>query len=235
MAQSHPQLALVTGANRGIGLELVKQLAAGGARVLLGSRSGSGEAVAHDLRAQGLDVTYLPLDVDDPDSIAQAARTIQEQYGRLDILINNAGVCLDEEYGLLEIPAGLLERTMGTNFFGVYQLTRALLPLMQSRNYGRIINVSSGWGSLASMSEPGAGAYKLSKLAVNGMTQLLAAEVSGNIKINAVCPGWVRTDMGGPHAPRTPQQAAEGILRLIARGDDIPNGGFFRDGVPIPW
>ncbi|MGB8954628.1 MAG: SDR family oxidoreductase [Tumebacillaceae bacterium] len=235
MTTSHPQLALVTGANRGIGLELVKQLAAGGAKVLLGSRSESGSAVAHDLRAQGLDVTYLPLDVDNPDSIAQAARTIQEQYGRLDILINNAGVSLDEEYGLLDIPAGLLERTMGTNFFGVYHLTRALMPLMQAQNYGRILNVSSGWGSLASMREPGAGAYKLSKLAVNGMTQLLAAEVSGNMKINAVCPGWVQTDMGGPHAPRTAQQAAEGILRLLAMGENIPNGGFFRDGQPIPW
>jgi NAD(P)-dependent dehydrogenase (short-subunit alcohol dehydrogenase family) len=235
MAQFHGQLALVTGANRGIGLELVKQLAAGGARVLLGSRSGNGETVAQELRAQELDVTYLPLDIDNPDSIAQTARTIQEQYGRLDVLINNAGVCIDEEYGLLEIPAGLLERTMGTNFFGVYHLTRALLPLMQAQNYGRIINVSSEWGSLASMREPGAGAYKLSKLAVNGMTQLLAAEVTGNIRINAVCPGWVQTDMGGPHAPRTAQQAAEGILRLLAMGENIPNGGFFRDGQPISW
>lgn len=228
-------LALVTGSNRGIGLELVKQLASLGYHVLLGSRRADAEKMADSLRLQGLDVSFLLLDVDDLDSIKTAARLIEEQHGRIDVLINNAGVYLDEGIGLLTAADDVFERTMKTNLYGPYHLIRALLPMMQKQKYGRIVNISSGYGSMEEMRHPGAGSYKLSKLALNGMTQLLAAEVSGNIKINAVCPGWVRTDMGGPHAPRSVEEAAKSIMWLVAMDHNGPHGGFFRDGQPISW
>jgi NAD(P)-dependent dehydrogenase (short-subunit alcohol dehydrogenase family) len=124
---------------------------------------------------------------------------------------------------------------MRTNFFGAYYVIHSFMPLMEKQRYGRIINVSSELGAMRDMSVQGAGAYKLSKLALNGLTQLVAAEIKGDIKINAVCPGWVSSDMGGPSAPRTPKQAAESILWLATIGPEGPNGGFFRDGKPIGW
>lgn len=235
ISQQIKPLALVTGSNRGIGLELVKQLASVGYHVLLGSRRADAEEIAESLRLQGVDVSFLLLDVDDQGSIMTAARMIEEQHGRIDVLINNAGVYLDEGIGLLRVADDVLERTMKTNLYGPYYLIRALLPMMQKQKYGRIVNISSGYGSMEEMRSPGTGSYKLSKLALNGMTQLMAAEVSGNIKINAVCPGWVRTDMGGPHAPRSAEEAAKSILWLVTMDQNGPHGGFFRDGQPISW
>lgn len=144
------------------------------------------------------------LDVNDQESIRQAANTVDERYGRLDVLINNAGVYLDENKGLAAMDPSILERTMATNFFGAYHVIRSFIPLMEKRGYGRIINVSSEFGAMSEMSYSGVGAYKLSKLALNGLTRLVAAETTGDIKINAVDPGWVSSDMGGPSAPRTP-------------------------------
>ncbi|MGZ6507277.1 MAG: SDR family NAD(P)-dependent oxidoreductase [Tumebacillaceae bacterium] len=235
MNQPKKPLALVTGSNRGIGLELVKQLAASGYHVVLGSRRANAEEISDSLRAQGFDVSFLLLDVDDLDSINHAARIIEEQHGRIDVLINNAGVYLDEGIGLLDVPIDVLEKTMKTNLMGPYYLSRAILPMMQKQKYGRIVNISSGYGSMEEMRHQGTGAYKLSKLALNGMTQLLAVEVSGNVKINAVCPGWVRTDMGGPHASRSVEDAVKSILWLVTLDEKGPHGGFFRDGQPISW
>ncbi|MFS0879113.1 SDR family NAD(P)-dependent oxidoreductase [Metabacillus niabensis] len=124
---------------------------------------------------------------------------------------------------------------MATNFFGVYDVIRSFIPLMEKQGYGRIINISSEYGANSELSYPGVGAYKLSKFALNGLTRLVAAEVNGDIKINAVDPGWVRTDMGGPSAPKTPREAAESIIWLATIGHEGPSGAFFRDGKQIPW
>jgi NAD(P)-dependent dehydrogenase (short-subunit alcohol dehydrogenase family) len=129
----------------------------------------------------------------------------------------------------------ILEKTMATNFFGVYHVIHSFIPLMEKQRYGRIINISSEYGAMSEMSYQGVDAYKLSKLALNGLTQLVAAEIKGDIKINAVDPGWVSSDMGGPSAPRTPKQAAESILWLATIGPEGPNGGFFRNGRRIDW
>ncbi|MED4227980.1 SDR family NAD(P)-dependent oxidoreductase [Neobacillus cucumis] len=230
------QVALVTGGNRGIGYELVKQLALKGFQVILTSRDPKmGHEAAQKLKEFNLDVSVVEMDVNNQESIHQAAMTINERYGRLDVLINNAGVYLEENKKLVALDPSILERTMATNFFGAYHVIRSFIPLMEKQGYGRIINISSEYGAMSDLSYPGVGAYKLSKFALNGLTQLVAAEISGDIKINAVDPGWVSSDMGGPSAPRTPRQAAELILLLATTGPEGPNGGFFRDGKQIPW
>jgi NAD(P)-dependent dehydrogenase (short-subunit alcohol dehydrogenase family) len=230
------KVALVTGGNRGIGYELVKQLAQKGFKVILASRdSEMGHEVAQKLKESNLDVSLLVMDVNNQESIRQAAITVNERYGKLDVLINNAGVYLEENKKLVAMDPSILEKTMATNFFGVYHVIRSFIPLMEKQGYGRIINVSSEYGAMSEMSYPGVGAYKLSKFALNGLTRLVAAEINSDIKINAVDPGWVSSDMGGPSAPRTPKQAAESIIWLATIGPEGPSGGFFRDGKPIDW
>lgn len=230
------QVALVTGGNRGIGNELVKQLALNGFTVILASRDPEmGHEAAQKLKELDLDVPCIEMDVTNQESIHQASVTINEKYGRVDVLINNAGVYLDENEKLLAMDPSILEKTMAINFFGAYHVIRSFIPLMEKQGYGRIINVSSEYGAMSEMSYPGVGAYKLSKLALNGLTQLVAGEIKGDIKINAVDPGWVSSDMGGPSAPKTPRQAAESILWLTTIGPEGPNGGFFRDGKRIDW
>jgi NAD(P)-dependent dehydrogenase (short-subunit alcohol dehydrogenase family) len=230
------KVALVSGGNRGIGYELVKQLALNGFKAILASRDPEmSHEAAQKLKESNLDVSFVVMDVDNQESIRQAAMTVNERYGRLDVLINNAGVYLDENEKLLTMEPSILEGTMTTNFFGAYHVIRSFIPLMEKQGYGRIINVSSEYGAMSEMSYQGVGAYKLSKLALNGLTRLVAAEINGDIKINAVDPGWVSTDMGGPSAPRTPKQAAESILWLATIGPEGPNGEFFRDGRRIDW
>jgi NAD(P)-dependent dehydrogenase (short-subunit alcohol dehydrogenase family) len=230
------QVALVTGGNRGIGYELVRQLALKGFKVIMASRNPeTGQVAAQKLKESNLDVSFVEMDVENQESISQAAIAVNEWYGRLDVLINNAGVYLDKNEKLLNMEPSILEGTLATNFFGAYHVIRSFIPLMEKRGYGRIINVSSEYGAMSDMSYPGVGAYKLSKFALNGLTRLVAAEISGDIKINAVDPGWVSSDMGGPSAPRTPKQAAQSILWLATIGPEGPNGGFFRDGKQIDW
>lgn len=230
------KVALVTGGNRGMGYELVKQLALNGYQAILTSRDPEkGHAAAEKLRELALDVSFVWMDVDQPESIRQAAITVKEQYERVDVLINNAGVYLDGAEGLTTMDPSILQQTMATNFFGAYHVIRTFIPLMQEQGYGRVINVSSEYGAMSEMAYRGAGAYKLSKLALNGLTRLVAAEVNGDIKINAVDPGWVQTDMGGAAAPRTPRQAVASILWLATIGPEGPNGEFFRDGKRIDW
>jgi NAD(P)-dependent dehydrogenase (short-subunit alcohol dehydrogenase family) len=230
------KVALVTGGNRGIGYELVKQLALKGFKVILASRNPEmGHEAAQKLKESNLDVSFVVIDVNDQESIAHAATTVNEEYGRLDVLINNAGVYLDQNEKLLNMEPSILEGTMSTNFFGAYHVIRSFIPLMKKQGYGRVINISSEYGAISEMSHQGVGAYKLSKLALNGLTRLVAAEIKGDIKINAVDPGWVSTDMGGSSAPKTPEQAAESILWLAAIGPEGPNGGFFRDKKQIDW
>jgi NAD(P)-dependent dehydrogenase (short-subunit alcohol dehydrogenase family) len=173
------KVALVTGGNRGIGYELVKQLALKGFKVILASRDlEMGHEAAQKLKESNLDVSFVVLDVDNQESIRQAAITVNEQYGRLDVLINNAGVYLDEIEKLLTMEPYIIERTMATNFFGVYHVIRSFIPIMEKQGYGRIINVSSEYGAMSEMSYPGVGAYKLSKFALNGLTRLVAAEIN---------------------------------------------------------
>ena len=195
----------------------------------------TGHEAAQKLKESNLDVSFVVLDVDNQESIRQAAITVNEQYGRLDVLINNAGVYLEENQKLVVMDPSIFERTMTTNFFGAYHVICSFIPLMEKQGYGRIINVSSEYGAMSELSSPGVGAYKLSKFALNGLTRLVAAEIIGDIKINAVDPGWVSSDMGGPSAPRTPKQAAESILWLATVGSEGPNGGFFKDGMQIEW
>ncbi|GAB1770556.1 SDR family oxidoreductase [Priestia megaterium] len=234
--EKHTKVALVTGGNRGIGYELVRQLAVDGFKVILTSRnSESGHKAMQKLKDSHLDVSFLTMDINNQTSIGQAAAKVSEQYGRLDVLINNAGIYLDKNQKLVDMDPSVLEKTLETNFFGAYHVIRSFMPLMEQQAYGRIINVSSEYGAMSEMSSPGVGAYKLSKLILNGLTQLIAAESTKDIKINAVDPGWVSSDMGGPSAPRTPQQAASSILWLATIGPEGPSGGFFKDGKQINW
>ncbi|MBX9968059.1 SDR family oxidoreductase [Priestia aryabhattai] len=234
--KKHAKVALVTGGNRGIGYELVRQLAMDGFKVILTSRnSESGHAAVQKLKESHLDVSFVAMDISSEASIRQAAATVNEQYERLDVLINNAGIYLDKNQKIVNLDPSVLEKTLETNFFGAYHVIRSFMPLMEQQAYGRIINVSSEYGAMSEMSSPGVGAYKLSKLILNGLTQLIAAESNNDININAVDPGWVSSDMGGPSAPRTPQQAARSILWLATIGPERPSGGFFKDGKQINW
>ena len=224
--------ALVSGGNRGIGLEVCRQLGALGHRVLLGAREpAKGEAAAAPLRAQGLDVTPVALDVADPDSVTRLAAARPE----VDILVNNAGVYLDEGRRPLELDEAVLRDTLEVNLLGAFRLCRAFVPGMAARGWGRVASVSSGMGQLADMGG-GSLAYRLSKTALNALTRVLAQEVDGrHVKVNAACPGWVRTDMGGAHATRPVEQGAETVVWLATLPEDGPTGGLFRDKRPIPW
>ncbi|MED3817574.1 SDR family oxidoreductase [Priestia megaterium] len=234
--ENHTKVALVTGGNRGIGYELVRQLAMKGFKVILTSRnSETGHKAVQKLKDSHLDVSFLTMDINNQTSIGQAAAKVSEQYGKLDVLINNAGIYLDKNQKLVNLDPSVLEKTLETNFFGAYHVIRSFMPLMEQQAYGRIINVSSEYGAMSEMSSSGVGAYKLSKLILNGLTQLIAVESTKDIKINAVDPGWVSSDMGGPSAPRTPQQAARSILWLATIGPEGPSGFFFKDGKQIDW
>ncbi|MBD2099199.1 SDR family oxidoreductase [Trichocoleus sp. FACHB-591] len=234
---SDRKIAVVTGANRGLGLETSRQLAKQGVYIILTSRDqAKGQAVVQQLQSEGLEVGYHPLDVTDAASVQQLAQFVRDQFGHLEILVNNAGIGLDFDNGsLFNLQIETLAQTLQTNLYGPILLSQALIPLMQIRGYGRVVNVSSGAGQLSEMNS-GYPSYRMSKTALNALTRILANELQGsNILVNSVCPGWVRTDMGGPDAPRTPEQGADTIAWLATLPDGGPTGGFFRDRQPIPW
>jgi len=197
------RFALVTGGNRGIGLETCRQLAARGVNVILASRDPDrGAAAVEALAREGLTLVQCTLDVTRPEDIELALEFVRSTCGRLDVLVNNAGVYLDEQTSILDLSLTDFRLTMETNFYGPLSLCRAFAPLMRRQRYGRIVNVSSGYGALSEMGA-GAPAYSISKAALNALTCVLADELrGGDIKVNAACPGWVHTDMGGPAAPR---------------------------------
>jgi NAD(P)-dependent dehydrogenase (short-subunit alcohol dehydrogenase family) len=230
------KIVLVTGGNRGIGFEVCRQLAKAGLHVILGSRDRDhGRSAADRLSKGGIKVHSLPLDVTDPGSIRSIKSAIEEEYGRLDVLINNAGVYLDEATGLLELDDEIFRRTMEVNFYGPLRLCQAFVPKMIERGYGRVVNVSSGMGAIGDLGGRGS-AYGLSKLALNGLTRAVSSDTARwNIKVNSACPGWVRTEMGGSSAPRSPEKGAETIVWLATLDKDGPTGGFFRDRKSIPW
>jgi NAD(P)-dependent dehydrogenase (short-subunit alcohol dehydrogenase family) len=240
MPSSKERIALVTGANRGLGLETSRQLALQGIRVILTSRdTAKGEVALQVLQAEGLPAEYQPLDVADPQGVQLLADTIEARHGHLDILVNNAGVFPDSQDhgGASVLTAGVdsITRAFDTNTLGPLRLCQALVPLMRRNGYGRIVNVASGMGQLAEMNG-GYPAYRLSKTALNALTRILADELAGTgILVNSVCPGWVRTDMGGPSATRTIEEGVETIVWLATLPDGGPSGLFFRDRQPIPW
>ncbi|MFZ6030419.1 MAG: SDR family oxidoreductase [Chloroflexota bacterium] len=232
-------IALVSGANRGIGFEVCRQLGQAGFQVILTSRNRTlGEEAAGTLAKEGLQIIYHQLDVTKLDEIEETSKFVSQQFDRLDILINNAGVNLDGEKDINEIDAALIEDTLKVNFYGPLHLTRTFLPLMQKHNYGRIVNVSSSGGSLSTMATMAGKipAYRISKAALNAQTRLIASAVKDyNIKVNAMCPGRVKTRMGGEDARRSPRESIDTILWLATLPASGPTGGFYKDRKKLPW
>jgi NAD(P)-dependent dehydrogenase (short-subunit alcohol dehydrogenase family) len=237
-------IALVTGANKGIGKEISRQLAAKGIFVLMGARDrGRGEQAVADLRGQSLAVEFIPIDVTSQTSVESAAAEVQRRHGRLDILVNNAGVALDwVPASELTVPA--FQETFETNVFGLFRVTKALLPLLKKSQHGRIVNLSSGLGSLTRNADPNNTlgvrdmllAYCSSKAALNMLTIHFAKELkSAGIKVNSANPGYTATDMNQHRGPRTVAQGAATPVRLALLPDDGPTGGVFSDDGPEPW
>jgi NAD(P)-dependent dehydrogenase (short-subunit alcohol dehydrogenase family) len=231
------RIAVVTGGNKGIGLEICRQLARRGVNIVLTARDAErgGEAV-RKLQGQGLNVIFHPLDVTEPGQVAALAEAMEREHGRCDILMNNAGVLLDQRGSrVLDAQVETFRETFETNVYGPLRLCQALVPLMRRHRYGRIVNLSSGLGQLEDMGD-GTPAYRASKTALNALTRMLSeATRRDNILVNAVCPGWVRTDMGGSSATRGVEKGAETAVWLATLPDGGPSGGFFRDKRRISW
>jgi NAD(P)-dependent dehydrogenase (short-subunit alcohol dehydrogenase family) len=229
------RVALVTGANRGLGRETSRQLLDRGLRVVMTGRDERALQRATDTLGAGDRALALRMDVTDPPSIEAAHHTITKQFGAVDVLVNNAAVLLFETSDVFSIPPDGFRDTFDTNLFGVIDVCRVFVPSMAERGYGRIVNVSSGAGQLKTMSTY-APAYSMSKAALNAFTRILAATCQGRgVLANAVDPGWVRTDMGGPSAPRSVEQGADTIVWLATLPDNGPSGRFFHDRRPIDW
>lgn len=228
-------VAIVTGGNRGIGHEICKELSKAGCNVVLTSRNEEEGRRAVAKLHQYDNVAYRRLDVTDSKDIASLRDWILKTYGRVDILINNAGVYLDEGVSVFDVDENLMQDTIAVNFYGAFHMCRAFVPIMRQNGYGRIVNVSSGYGAMSEMGGYVA-AYRISKAALNALTLIMANELrNGNIKVNAVCPGWVRTDMGGGMAPISPEAAAKDIVHFALVDAKGPTGGFFRHKKPIQW
>ncbi|HEX3128204.1 MAG TPA: SDR family oxidoreductase [Thermoanaerobaculia bacterium] len=227
------RVAVVTGGNRGIGLEICRQLNGLGLKVVLTARD---EAKAREAAATlGEDVVAHQLDVRDTPGIARLTAFLEQAFGGVDVLVNNAGVFLDHHTGGLTVPMEVVHESLETNVVGPWALSQAVVPMMQRRRYGRIVNVSSGLGAMSEMMG-GYASYRVSKLALNGLTRILADELHGtNILVNTMCPGWVQTEMGGRGAPRPVEAGADTAVWLATLPDGGPTGGFFRDRRQIPW
>jgi len=224
------KIILVTGGNRGIGLGICKELAGQGHTVLLGSRTlDQGVSAASSLAGE---IQVLKLDVTEEADIVRAVKYITDHHGQLDVLINNAGI-ISTGTGATFSEAREVKRVMETNFYGAWRVAQLMLPLLEKSREARIINMSSGMGALDDL-DGGYAAYRMSKSALNALTILLANELRGKISVNAMCPGWVRTEMGGADASRSIEQGADTAVWL-ATAEKIPTGKFFRDRKVISW
>lgn len=245
--QSTNKVALITGANKGIGFETARCLGKQGVTILVGARNKDrGQEAEAKLRSEGVDAHFLELEVTNPNSVAGAAREIKELYGKLDILINNVGVVLGHPDDIL-VPSRtdlkLLKEAFEINFFGMFAVTQSMLPLIRKSDAGRIVNMSSGLGSLTLQSDPSYEfyhhrifLYNASKTAVNTLTVHLAYELSDtNIKINSADPGFTATDLNGFQGARTVEQASTIVVRLATLPEDGPTGGFFDENSALPW
>ncbi len=230
------KVALVTGAYRGIGLEVSRQLARLGFAVVLTARDArKGEEAAAALKGAGLNVVPFPLDVTDRQSVDAARLFVEERFGRLDVLVNNAAILYDSWQRAETADLETVREAFETNTLGAWRTAQAFIPLLAAGGHGRIVNVSSESGSLELMGG-GTPAYGVSKAALNALTRMLADELrASRVLVNSVCPGWVATDMGGPDAPRTVEEGAAGVVWAATLPDDGPTGGFFRDGEPLAW
>lgn len=234
MEQSR-HVAIVTGGNRGIGYEICKELSGAGCRVVLTSRNEQdGRQAVAQLYAHD-NIAYHRLDVTDSEDIASLQNWILKTYGRVDILINNAGVYLDGGVSVFDVDEKIIQETLEVNLYGAFNMCKAFVPIMRQNGYGRIVNISSGYGAMNKMAGYES-AYRISKAALNALTLIMADELrDGSIKVNAVCPGWVNTEMGGKLAPLSPEIAARDIVNFALIDANGPSGRFFRYKKPIQW
>ena len=227
--------ALITGANKGIGHEVARQLAAKGFHVFVGARNAkAGRKAAEDIGKKCGKATFFEIDVADNDSVTTAAREFLNIADHLDVLVNNAGIIVDGDNAILEISDDLFRKTLETNALGALRVTRAFAPLLRKCKAPRVINVSSGGGQLTGGADGWASAYCISKTALNGVTVQLAAALP-KFAVNSVCPGWVRTEMGGENASRSVQEGADTIVWLASEAPLDLTGKFLRDRKEIPW
>lgn len=236
MKELRDRVALVTGANRGIGLEVARQLATRGFTTILGARDGQkGEDAASSLKQGGLNVMPLQLDITEQQSIDAAKRLVEERFGKLDVLVNNAAILYDSWQRAEKAKLETVREAFETNTLGAWRMCQTFIPLLRKSEHARIVNVSSESGSLTLMGG-GTPAYSVSKAALNALTRMLADELrAAHILVNSVCPGWVATEMGGPDAPRSVEEGAASVMWAATLPDDGPTGGFFRDGEPLAW
>jgi len=259
---ANKRVAIITGADRGIGFEVSWELGMRDYQIVLTSPDkAKGEPAAAELNGEGLSVVYRKLDLLSERDILALKAFVLNHYGRVDVLVNNAGVMIDSGRskieglltrrikkipkrqgfgrgpGILEINIDIVRATFEINTLGALKMCQAFVPLMMKAGYGRVVNVSSSLGQLSSMTdEDKVPAYKLSKAALNAVTRMVADAVGGiNIAVNSVCPGWTRTDIGGPEAPQSTEEAAETIVWLATQRANGPTGGFFRDKRRIAW
>lgn len=232
---SQSTITLITGANRGIGKEVARQLVAKGHTVILTCRSlEQGQAAAEGMVDGAGTIDVLQLDVTDPASIHRAMETVKERFGRLDVLVNNAGIDYDRDQSVMEADMDRVRRIMDTNVIGVWEVTRAFHPLLRQSDHPRIVNVSSESGSITAI-DAWAPGYATSKAALNGLTAIMAHEfASDGILVNAVCPGWIATEMGGPGGGPLPPGGAS-VVWAVELPKDGPTGGFYQNGRPLPW
>jgi len=231
------KIAIVTGGNRGIGLEIVTQLMAEGAFVVLGSRDlAKGEKAVSEIKGRKNNVVAYQLDVNDTKSVRRFVEMVEKNHGPPSILVNNAGVYPEETTAkVVDTPTSAWRETFETNLFGAVRMCREVVPLMRKLRSGRIVNISSGLGQLHHMGE-GSPAYRVSKAALNALTKTLSAEVAdAGILVNSMSPGWVKTDMGGEQATRSVEEGADTAVWLCMLPSNGPTGQFFRDRKPIPW
>lgn len=229
------KIALISGANRGIGMETGKQLLELGWNVVFTARNmHEGRPLINKLREKWKSAWFHQLDVTDEQSISDMAEYVEDTCGRLDVLINNAGIMIEENHNIMNVELDDLHKTMATNLYGPLMLTRTMLPFFKDSKDARVINVSSRMGQLSGM-EGGHAAYRISKAALNALTIVMAKELEDDgIRVNTICPGWVRTDMGGPDANKSIEEGADTAVWL-ATADKIENGKFYADREVIPW